>query len=558
MPVHIASTVMPTYMVMLPVLGGFVGWLGTRRLANYLHPFQQEEYNTHRFIRWWREKKALDRWTTVGFLMAMSFTTWPMPQAQTAATGFALLWLCWRMVQEPDATKPGSEVKKPLVLTRRATLIWALASAFSLILLLAAITLPKVVEAKLIALIVYLQLLPFVLLLANALLWPIRYVENRKYLTEARDLIARLNPMTVGITGSFGKTSTKFILTHILSGKGPVLMTPGSVNTPLGISRIIREQLGPQHGTLVAEMGAYGPGSIARLCKLVPPKLSCITAVGEAHYERFRSLARVARAKFEIAEATHAQGGVCVLNIDGIPDNIWQPRVEAKPEGYILVGSTPEHIRKGDILIEKVEELATGLRITLGLDGEPITISSHLYGRVQAGNMAVAFAMARQLGMAPAHIAAALKTAPAAPHRLNVKPQDNQVLIDDSYNANPLGFKTALETLSLVANNDEKHRRILVTPGMVELGALEASAHIEVAQTAIQHADVIIAVGPKRMPEFVETLEQAQQDGLYLGQLVQVTTLAEAKEWLAEHGKPGDVILLENDLPDRYEARWTL
>jgi UDP-N-acetylmuramoyl-tripeptide--D-alanyl-D-alanine ligase len=160
--------------------------------------------------------------------------------------------------------------------------------------------------------------------------------------------------------------------------------------------------------------------------------------------------------------------------------------------------------------------------------------------------------------MAPAHIAAALKTAPAAPHRLNVKPQDNQVLIDDSYNANPLGFKTALETLSLVANNDEKHRRILVTPGMVELGALEASAHIEVAQTAIQHADVIIAVGPKRMPEFVETLEQAQQDGLYLGQLVQVTTLAEAKEWLAEHGKPGDVILLENDLPDRYEARWTL
>lgn len=548
-----------TTQVLIPAATGVAAWLGVYRLRTYLHPLQQEEYDTARFFTWYREKKALDRWVSVGLLMAVSLTTWPVPQAPAMAMGFSLLWLGWRLAQEPNPTKPTPTTKKPLVLTPRANLIGTLAAALTVPLLVAAFTLPKVVEAKILFLILFFQLLPFVLMVANLLVWPLQHRENQRYLKECTTILQRLSPTIVGITGSFGKTSTKYILNHLLSAQGPTLMTPGSVNTPLGIARIVREQLQPHHAMFLAEMGAYGPGSIAGLCQLAPPTVSCITAVGEAHYERFRTLETVAAAKFEVATATHANGGVCVLNIDGIAPQFWQTRVAETPAGYILVGRNSTLLRPQDVHLKHVDETPTGLALTLTTQGETFTFTTPVYGQAQAGNVAVAFAMARQLGLKPAAIVKSMATIPAAPHRLNVQHTGTATLIDDSYNANPLGFRTALETLTLIAHAATPHRRrVLVTPGMVELGALHDAAHTQAAQTAMAHADVIVAIGPKRIPTFVETVHETQRSGLYRGQLVPVETLAAAKSWLATHGKPTDVTLIENDLPDRYESRWPL
>ncbi len=534
---------------MLPLLyTATTAYFTTLRLRTYLHAFQQEEYDNPRFLKWYAEKRAFDRYATLGLLIGLPFA-YLQPQATYLIIAF---WLAYRIRKEPDPTTSG---KKSLVLTTRASHIWWCASAFPLF----AIGFLSVGnENPLLALlgtIVLIQSLPLFLTLANTLLRPIQAIQNKKYLRQAEAVLAQLKPTTIGITGSFGKTSTKYILNHILASQSPTLATPGSVNTPLGIARIIREQLNQSHQYFISEMGAYAPGSIARLCRLTPPQISCITAVGMAHYERFKSLETVAKTKFEIAEATLKNGGICILNADGIPDDLWKPRVEANPTAYRLVTTRVELLRENDYHLENVNQSATGLTLTIRHHGQSTTFSAPVYGMVQSGNLAVAFAMAQELGLSPKSIASAMATVKPAPYRLNIQHNGTVTTIDDSYNANPAGLTTALETLTLIANANpsEPRRRILLTPGMVELGAAHDTEHTRLGHIAAQHADVILVVNPQRIPTFTDAINADNHPALYT-----FPSLAAARQWLATHSAPHDVILIANDLPDRYESRWSL
>lgn len=520
----------------------------TLRLRTYLHIYQQEEYDSKRFLLWWVQSLAVDRWASLGLLVLLPFG-WLQPQAPALA---AFFWLLWRARQEPN---PTVTAKKPLVLTARATQIWYLSALVLLLPALPWLARP-LTPATLAGLLVILQLPPVALAAANALLWPFRTLQNRVYTRQAKAVLARLNPSTVAITGSFGKTGTKYLLGHILASHAPTLATPGSVNTPLGITRVVREQLLPSHAYFIAEMGAYAVGSIARLCRLAPPRLACITAIGPAHYQRFKSLEAVAAAKFEIATAAHANGGPCILAVDAMPPNLWQPRVAANPQGYLLVTADPSYIRsESDILISNVDETPEGLRLTLTQGAQTTAIATRVHGAVQATNIACAFAMARHLGMAAPAIAAALASATGAPHRLQVQHTGGQTVIDDSYNANPAGFAAALAVLSrLAAAALPPRRRILVTPGMAELGRLHAQEHARLGALAAQNADIILALTPKRIPTFLAAARAAAP----LPQVVPLPTLAAARAWIQANALPNDVILIENDLPDRYESRWAL
>ncbi|PZP39682.1 MAG: UDP-N-acetylmuramoyl-tripeptide--D-alanyl-D-alanine ligase [Pseudomonas fluorescens] len=514
------------------LLAASTTYFTTLRLRTYLHPFQQEEYDNTRLAQWWIEKRAFDRYASLGLAIGVPFGFW-QPLAPVLN---AIVWLVLKSRQEPDPTRTA---KKALVMTPRATHTWYLASLLVVPAIVALAVAPVAPWLQMLGLIVLIQMLPLALMIANILLKPLQSYQNRKYLTEAHTLLARLAPTTVGITGSFGKTSTKYILNHILGSSAPTLSTPGSVNTPLGIARIVREQLQPQHQYFLAEMGAYGPGSIAGLCKLAPPSIACITAVGQAHYERFKSLETVAQAKFEI------------------PDALWQPRVAQAPESYVLVTSRPEILRgPHDYYIEKAEATSTGQTLTLAHGGTSTPFHAPIHGAVQSGNLAVAFAVASELGLPAKTIAASMATAQPAPYRLNVQHNGRQTILDDSYNANPQGFAAALETLSLQAHADPAHprRRVLITPGMVELGKAHDAEHARLGALAATHADVILAIGPARIPTFIQAVKQnASQAELHTFPSLQV-----ARTWVQAHGQPDDVILIANDLPDRYESRWEL
>lgn len=538
---------------MLPLLfSATTAYFTTLRLRTYLHAFQQEEYDNPRLLKWWKEKRAVDRFATLGLLIAMPFAWFQPPAAPLTAA----LWLIYRSSQEPDPTVTG---KKTLNLTARAAKIWYLAALLTTPAIVAIAVAPLSPLLQLATTILLIQSLPFFLIAANLLLQPFQAHQNKRFLKEAHTILRQLNPTIIGLTGSFGKTSTKYILNHLLASHAPTLATPGSVNTPLGIARVVREQLQPQHQYFLAEMGAYGPGSIARLCKLAPPSISCITAVGQAHYERFKSLETVARAKFEIADATIAKGGICVLNVDAIPDHLWQPRVEQAPASYRLVSARPEVLRHSDSFadyyIESSTQTSAGLALTIQHKGKSIAFTAPIYGTVQSGNLAVAFALATELGLPTTLITGAMASVKPAPYRLNVQQSGTQTILDDSYNANPSGFATALETLTLIARTDKTapRRRVLVTPGMVELGTAHDAEHAKLGTLAAQNADVILAIGPSRMPTFITAVKQTGGPELHT-----FPTLASARVWMQAHSQPLDVILIANDLPDRYESRWEL
>lgn len=545
--------------------------------------FQQEEYDNTRFVNWYTEKRAFDRATskilavstilyTLIALQALPLFTAGVPGGSWLPLIVAMLGLGFGVQRSLATVK---ENKKPLVVTERVKRIRQvyLLLAFTMIALACAVsafapqganyTLTLVTDSRpfsesgfsadnydwrmaalVFLLIGFIQSLPFLLLLANILLAPFEERVKEKFRAEAVDKFNTLKPTVIAITGSFGKTSTKHILSHIMNAAAPSLATPGSVNTEMGITRIIREQLTAEHSYFIVEMGAYGPGSIARLCRLTPPDVALVTAVGAAHYERFKTLETVARAKFEIAEAVFKNGGRAVVSTDGIPADLLAERTTSVRGPYVRVGAT------GDIALTKYDVTPEGLAVTVQDGDEAHILKAPLFGTHQAGNIAVAAATARTIGLPWSAIKGALATTPQIRHRLEVSNvPGGPAIINDAYNSNPIGFAGALECLDVLVK--EGGRRILITPGMVELGDLHTSEHERLGALTAQHCDIVCIVTPERIPSFQKGLEAANDGSVTV---ITFAKQAGAEAWARSNWTAEDAVLFENNLPDLYEA----
>lgn len=546
-------------LALIPLLA-FVAFLWFRGKA-YLMFLQQEEYDNRRFLSWWWEAKAFDKRASLAFLAVFTVmfgAAWLDIGAELSILGLdfghvvfhtsvasAIAWGAYTSVASTRKSK------KPLVKTRRAKRINLLYSLLSVSILASAFftltfnlhSLPLFALIFVWSLLV-LQLPPFILVLANKLLGPYERREQTKYLNEAKDKMRHMSPIVIGITGSYGKTSTKHILAHILSAAAPTLATPGSVNTPMGVTRIIREQLEERHKYFIVEMGAYGVGSISRLCDLAPPDHGIITSIGLAHLERFGDIETVFQAKFELADAVQAAGGASVINRDTISDDLLMLR--ANRDGFITVARRPP----ADLVIEDARLTTLGLAMTVNWQGEEHKLAVPLYGMQHAANIAASVAMAAHLGVDMTTVKAALANMPQIRHRLEVvKGREGPIVIDDAYNSNPTGFKAALETLSLLSR--EGGRRVLITPGMVELGAAHDEAHNDIGWAAAEHADLVLAVTPERIPTFTKAIESAG----YGTEVMRFARQEDAEAWYKANTNPLDVVLFENNLPDLYEAR---
>ncbi|WP_262693484.1 Mur ligase family protein [Kordiimonas aquimaris] len=558
-------------------------WFAFVRGNAFLMFFQQEEYDNPRFVVWLKEKRAYDITATIVLIAAIIASA--MTQSDTASE--SLNTAARTLIPFAIATtamiagvlrsySTSRNNKKPLVVTDRVKriryiyllLLLGLLVAFLYVATLApfgahySLTIEDDpsgwfdtfrflnasydwrLTALLALTIVLVQLLPFLIIAANKILEPAEERVKAKFRAEAAEKFNRLKPTVIAITGSFGKTSTKHILAHIMDAAAPTIATPGSVNTEMGITRIIREKLTEQHQYFIVEMGAYGPGSIARLCRLTPPNVALVTAVGAAHYERFKTLETVAKAKFEIAEAAFAQGGQAVINADGIEEKLRLERMQAVPGDYTVVG------KEGDVRLIDYNMTKQGLVISVAdKDGEH-TLKAPIFGQHQAENILMAAVTARAVGLPWSAIKGALASLPQIRFRLEVSQSaGSPTIINDAYNSNPIGFAGALECLDVLV--EQEGRRILVTPGMVELGALHDSEHARLGALAAKHADIVCVVTPDRIPTFVKGLEGANN-----GQttVMQFATQEDAETWVKNNWRAGDAVLFENNLPDLYEA----
>ncbi len=519
-------------------------FFASRRLRRYLHFFQQDDYNPIRFMRWLFATRAFDKRlslilivvTLAYILIGGIIPKWLFTLAAASTTIFMAFG-------EPD---PRREGKKPLVMTARATrtfLVAFLLAALAALLVMGIDHLGAWLGAV--------QFLPLAIILADLLLKPVELLIQKRYWREAHEKVMRLKPITIGITGSFGKSSAKHILGHILSLSAPTLVTPGSTNTPMGNARIIRERLTSTHRYLIAEMGAYAPGSIARLCRLTPPDIGIITALGMAHYERFKSLDAVARTKFELAEACFAKNpnSKMIIHHGVLQQDYARDFVANRPQGFIVCG---EHA-DDELRVLNFRQEKSGLYVSILWQGQGYEIFAPLYGEHQVDNLAVCFATAATLGLSPEFIITALRTVPQITHRLQVKHQaDGTIIIDDAFNSNPRGFRAAVGLLDVLV--EAGGRRILVTPGVTELGANNDRVHAELGAEAAAHVDIALVVRPDRIPTFIPAFE-AQKRG---NQILPQESFAVAHAWLKLNARPKDVILFENDLPDVLERKLKL
>ena len=381
-------------------------------------------------------------------------------------------------------------------------------------------------------------LLPLLVPLAALLALPVERLIFRLYFRDAeRKLMENDRLIRIGITGSYGKTSTKFILAEILSQKYNVLATPASFNTPMGVTRIIRERLTPSHQVFIGEMGARHVGEIKELCRLVHPQIGILTAVGPQHLDTFKTLERIEKTKYELIDALPPDG-VGVFGADGAIVSRLYAQTE-KPK--LLAGP-----KEADAWAENVRVSPQGSHFSLCLRGwEPIPCETRLLGEHNIQNILVACAAAKHLGLSREQIARGVGALKPVEHRLQLLPSRGGVtVIDDAFNTNPRSSREALKVLSSFPG-----RRVVVTPGMVELGAEEERFNYEFGQAMAKSVDVAVLVGKKHTAPIVRGLRESgfPEAGIHV-----VPSLEEAVALNRTLLRPGDVVMYENDLPDHY------
>lgn len=508
-----------------------------------LQMMQQNSYRNDRYFKWWRMSRNYCSMSRIVDLL-MLLLMWSMfPMVVT----FPIVTVVFAVKAVRLMRK---KYKKPLVMTNRVKRLLSAMAVFTL----AVAVLPFAVTAggdivgSLAAIAFVLAVLAclswIVVAMSNGVMQPVERSINNGYVNDAKRIIRQMDQLTVvGITGSYGKTSTKHYLNRILSEQFSVVMTPGSYNTPMGVTRTVRELLKPYTEIFICEMGAKQLGDIKEICDIVHPRYGIITAVGEQHMESFKTIENVQRTKFELADALPADG-FCVVNDDF-------PYVANREVGNTeCVRYAVQCTDHADYRAANIEYSENGTRFdVVDANGRTVLqLATRLVGECNISNLLAAVIVAKRLGVADDKIRYAVSQIEQVEHRLNMKRTPGGVtIIDDAFNSNPHGSRMALDVLARM----KKGKRIVVTPGMIELGDRQQALNEAFGEHVAESVDVAIVVGQYNRDAIVGGIRRSgklAEDGLII-----VDSFAEAQQRLATLLQPGDTILYENDLPDTFK-----
>jgi UDP-N-acetylmuramoyl-tripeptide--D-alanyl-D-alanine ligase len=351
------------------------------------------------------------------------------------------------------------------------------------------------------------------------------------------------NLKVVGITGSYGKTSTKHYLHRILSEHFSTTMTPGSFNTTLGVIRTVREYLKPYDEVFIVEMGAKQPGDIKEITDLVHPSAAIITAVGEQHLETFKSIENVQKTKFELVDALPADG-FAVLNND------FEYVANRKVDNVKAMRYAVSNPKGADYHAEDIKYSSRGTTFKVVGPGlsEPLELHTALVGECNVSNLLGAVIVALKLGVPAEKIKYAVSQIEQVEHRLSVRRiPGGLTIIDDAFNSNPSGSKMAVEVLGMMK---DEGKRIIITPGMIELGARQVEANTQFGRYIAANADVAIVVGQYNRDAILAGIKDGKMDE---ANVYAVDSFKDAQITLHSIARPGDIVLYENDLPDTFK-----
>ncbi len=497
-------------------------------IARYdIHMFQLSSYRYSRYFRWLFPGNIVSKNRVLALLMLV-----PAFSPDYLGTGFATGVTIGAWIYSLR-----EKFKTPLVYTMRVKRL--LATNIILFAAIAALALLFAGEWALAIIGAGLLLSNFIMLLANIVNTPIEKAINRHYYNDAKRIIeSHKGLIVIGVTGSFGKTSTKNYLASVLAEKYNVLVTPGNFNTLLGVIRTIREHLRPYHQVFIVEMGAKQRNDIKEICDLVHPTIGIVTAVGEMHLETFKSVENIQDTKFELINSLPADG-LGVINIDSeYIKNYNGITSRCRITKYAVEG-------EGDYKAKDVVYGASGVSFTL--NGEQY--SSRLLGAGNLLNILASIAVANHLGVPVNKQKNAIARLQPVEHRLSMKVANGITVLDDAYNSNPQGARMGLEVLRNFAVGDG-NKRIVITPGFVEMGARQAAANKELGRTIAVSCDYAIIVNAVNREAIKSGIEEG---GLPAEKYFLADSLGHAHEQLAKILRAGDVVLYENDLPDNFK-----
>lgn len=371
------------------------------------------------------------------------------------------------------------------------------------------------------------------LLLSLFLVYPLEKNQKDTIIRQTKSKLRSLHSLQIiGITGSYGKTSTKSFLYHLLKSTYPVLKTPGSYNTLLGIAKVVDLELDTQHRYFICEMGAYKKGDIAEIAKNVPVDFALLTGLNEQHLERYGSVKNAIDGEFELI-ASLSSKQPAFINID---DELIKNHYQHYTRQYITYGFTDE---KNTIRNDKITK--TGTIFDLILNGKTYRAQTTLIGNSHLKNILAAATVAHFLGVSSQKILENIATLHAAPHRLEIKEQPHMTLIDDAYSSNPTGFQEALNLLTHFSQP-----KVLVTPGIIELGEKSREIHKRLGEKADAICDVIILVGKSERTDALATGIKHKEKIQTIHEITDLSMILEKLN--LDH----PVVLLENDLADNY------
>lgn len=377
----------------------------------------------------------------------------------------------------------------------------------------------------------------FVIELVNVINKPVEKLVYLHFYNMAKNKITNMPRMNViGVTGSYGKTSSKNILADILKVKYDTLPTPQNYNTPYGLMLTINNKMDKFVEYFIAEMGACEVGQIKELCDFVKPKYGILTRIGVAHLDSFKTEENIQKTKFELIESL-PNDGIGILNKDDEKQVSYKIKNNCK---IVWIGIDNE----ADYKAYDIKYSHKGMNFKVRIDNKEHEFSSTLIGRANIYNILAGIALAHELGMNIEDIKRGVKGIKPIQHRLEMKKMGNITIIDDAYNSNPIGSSMAVEALTLMPGE-----KVIVTPGMIELKDQEYKLNYEFGKQMSKVCDKIILVGHKQTKPIQDALkeENYEEKKLYI-----IDDVKEAFEIIRKNCNDNAYVLLENDLPDIF------
>lgn len=378
-----------------------------------------------------------------------------------------------------------------------------------------------------------------IVLLANYLNIPMEKYVYFYYKTKAMSKLKEMNMEVIGITGSYGKTSTKNILNEILNVKYNSFATPKSFNTAYGIINTINNYLDKFNDYFVAEMGAFYRGEIKGITKLVKPKYGILTKIGTAHLETFGSQENIQKGKFELIESLPSNG-IAFLNMDD------ELQVKYKLSNKVDIKWYAIENDKADVYAKEIKLNSNGtmFKVVFKGDHNEYLFETKLLGKANVYNILAGIIVGYNLKLTPHQLQTGVKKIKPIEHRLELKKYGKITIIDDAYNSNPDGAMMALEVLSMMPG-----KKIVVTPGMIELGNKQYELNLILGKQISKVADHVILVGKEQTKPIFDGLMVSEYD---IKRVDVINDVKEAFKIIQQIQDESTYVLLENDLPDLF------